>query len=666
MQLASNEEKEIRGRYGDEIDYHYHYHCHDNDRISTLSNNKKKKYQGGKRRRSHSRTSLNFVFHPLQHPRLSNRSIPKQFLRAVFCIAVFLLVEKPLLYPRNKNAISGIFSPQLVLSFSITTVPQQARSRTLLQLFRSTKPTTRDSFRLSSDLDVFFEKDGDMDQLVEELSGQQRQNSTSSVFNIPVRNGWRDAQDLSPVEKRNEKTSSPSPVEELTIRGRRVYVKHDDQLRLSGSGISGNKARKMWTLNEIPAKAFPACLVSYGGPQSNSMLALAAVANFKNRELLGQGTLEDSRDDEALLDGEVDKDDSPTNKLELPVRFVYYTKKLPRFLRKQPNGNFFRAVSLGMELVEVSREEYGDLFEHRSDGSEGAGKPPMGLEAPCPESLWVPQGGAFAPARAGNQQLAQEIYEYWWKDGKDRPLTVCVPGGTCTTALLLHHGLKQLLSQSDADDGKDDYDGIDCENNNGDSSYPSSSAKTMDIEVVVVPCVGDAAYARRQMMSLAAQIGASPDDIPTILQPEAEEAQERQSTSTSTSIVRAGTSSLKRKKYFSFGKPNKTILDTFQELQDDCNLLVDLIYGAPALAIMFRHWGKGGDKKTSFLSPDLSFDPNQPLAGREIMYVHSGGLEGITSQLLRYKYDGLVEIKDVQLPGRQNRSKPQKRTKKHH
>lgn len=167
-------------------------------------------------------------------------------------------------------------------------------------------------------------------------------------------------------------------------------------------------------------------------------------------------------------------------------------------------------------------------------------------------------------------------------------------------------------------------------------------------------------------MSLAAQIGASPDDIPTILQPEAEEAQERQSTSTSTSIVRAGTSSLKRKKYFSFGKPNKTILDTFQELQDDCNLLVDLIYGAPALAIMFRHWGKGGDKKTSFLSPDLSFDPNQPLAGREIMYVHSGGLEGITSQLLRYKYDGLVEIKDVQLPGRQNRSKPQKRTKKHH
>jgi 1-aminocyclopropane-1-carboxylate deaminase/D-cysteine desulfhydrase-like pyridoxal-dependent ACC family enzyme len=655
MQLASNEEKVIRGRYCDEINYHYH--CHDNDIISI--SNDKKNCQGGKRRRTHNRTSLSFAFHPLHHPRLSNRSIPKQIIRVVFFIAVFLFVERPL-YPR-KNAISRLFSPEMVLSLSITAVPQ-ARSRTILQLFRSTKPTTRDTFRLSSDMDGFFEKGGDMDRLVEELSGQQPQNSTSSVSTIPDRNGWRDKLDLSVVEKRNENTSSPSPVEVLTIRGRRVYVKHDDQLRLSGSGISGNKARKMWTLNEIPAKDFPACLVSYGGPQSNSMLALAAVANFKNRELLGAGTSQDTRDDELLLEnegGEVGEDDSTTNNPELPVRFVYYTKKLPRFLRNQPNGNFFRAVSLGMELVEVSREEYGDLFEHRSDGSEGAGKPPMRLEAPCPDSLWVPQGGAFAPARAGNQQLAQEIYDYWLEDGKDRPLTVCVPGGTCTTALLLHHGLKQLLSQSDADDGKDDYDGIDCENN-GDSSYPSS-AKIMDIEVVVVPCVGDAAYARRQMMSLAAQIGASPDDIPTILQPEAEE---RQSTSPRTSVV-GGTSSLERKKYFSFGKPNKTILDTFQELQDDCNLLLDLIYGAAAFAIMFRHWGKGGDKKTSFLSPDLSFDPNQPLAGREIMYVHSGGLEGINSQLLRYKYDGLVEIKDVQLPGRRNRGKPQKRTKKH-
>eukprot|EP00536_Pseudo-nitzschia_multiseries_P002445 jgi/Psemu1/251633/estExt_Genewise1Plus.C_330038 len=457
-----------------------------------------------------------------------------------------------------------------------------------------------------------------MDRLVEELSvkqQQQQQQQQQEQLSTPIENTkavakrdkcfWRDALDLS-LEKTRDKQnfshhqiSSPSPVEVRTIWGRTVHVKHDDQLRLMGSGISGNKARKMWTLNEIPAEEFPTCLVSYGGPQSNSMLALAAVTNSKNRELVSQTV--------------------SLSNTELPIRFVYFAKKLPRFLRKQPNGNLFRALALGMELVEVSHEEYRDLFEHRSDEFEGEGRPPRGLEAPGPDSLWVPQGGAFAPAQVGAQRLAEEIFTYWSENGKDRPLTVCVPGGTCTTAVLLHHGLKQLLLQP-----------------------------VMDIEVVVVPCVGDAAYARRQMRSLSVQIGASPNDIPTILQPEPDvNLQEGQS---SDGIIA-------QRKYFTFGKPNKKILKTFQELQENFNLVVDLIYGAPSFAIMRRHWGNGENT----LSRDLLFDPNQPLAEREIMYVHSGGLEGINSQLLRYRYDGLVEIKDVQLPGRKNRSKHKKK-----
>jgi hypothetical protein len=77
----------------------------------------------------------------------------------------------------------------------------------------------------------------------------------------------------------------------------------------------------------------------------------------------------------------------------------------------------------------------------------------------------------------------------------------------------LHHGLKRLSLLADR---KDD-------DNNSDYSY--SARSMMDIEVVVVPCVGDAAYARKQMMSLSTQIGAKADDIPTILQPEPEEQQ---------------------------------------------------------------------------------------------------------------------------------------------
>jgi 1-aminocyclopropane-1-carboxylate deaminase/D-cysteine desulfhydrase-like pyridoxal-dependent ACC family enzyme len=41
-------------------------------------------------------------------------------------------------------------------------------------------------------------------------------------------------------------------------------------------GLCGNKARKLWALSRLPPGEFPTQVVSYGGPQSNSMLALAA------------------------------------------------------------------------------------------------------------------------------------------------------------------------------------------------------------------------------------------------------------------------------------------------------------------------------------------------------------------------------------------------------
>lgn len=64
------------------------------------------------------------------------------------------------------------------------------------------------------------------------------------------------------------------------------------------------------------------------------MLALAAVVSFQNEQLgFGSG--------------------DPKQK-----RFVYYTRKLPRFLRSQPTGNLYRAMSLGTEIRELSRYEY--------------------------------------------------------------------------------------------------------------------------------------------------------------------------------------------------------------------------------------------------------------------------------------------------------------------
>eukprot|EP00953_Heterococcus_sp_UTEX-ZZ885_P018975 10601-Heterococcus_DN1.PRE.3 len=76
---------------------------------------------------------------------------------------------------------------------------------------------------------------------------------------------------------------SISPVETVTIRGRKILVKRDDKMRLAESGICGNKARKLYAMNAIPAADFPELTVSHGGSQSNAMLALAAVCSSKGK-----------------------------------------------------------------------------------------------------------------------------------------------------------------------------------------------------------------------------------------------------------------------------------------------------------------------------------------------------------------------------------------------
>lgn len=165
-------------------------------------------------------------------------------------------------------------------------------------------------------------------------------------------------------------TTEGSPVEPVLIRNRLVYMKRDDRIKLAqGAPISGNKARKMKSLHQLSAQEFPACVVSFGGPQSNAMLALAAIVHFQN------------------LQAEAGDNSEPKAKNTRPLkRFVYYTKTLPRFLRNQPNGNLFRAQALGMELVELSPQEYAILF----GGEWGGPTEPPPMDPPVPgDSLWV-------------------------------------------------------------------------------------------------------------------------------------------------------------------------------------------------------------------------------------------------------------------------------------
>lgn len=204
----------------------------------------------------------------------------------------------------------------------------------------------------------------------------------------------------------------------------------------------------------------------------------------------------------------------------------------------------------------------------------------------------VPQGCACGLATQGAKLMAEEIVSFWEVEGKSMPLSVLIPGGTCTTAMLLSRQINALLKKRDT------------KNDN------------LDINVVVVPCVGDAGYALRQMKALDLSTGGNGrDDVPEILYP------------------------LKRKGYFRFGEPDAQILETFLEMKDEYGIYLDLLYGAPAWNIILQHWEAsryGSEGETT------------PIKGRQIMYVHSGGLEGISSQLTRYKHKGLVDSAQVQ------------------
>ena len=392
---------------------------------------------------------------------------------------------------------------------------------------------------------------------------------------------------------------SKSPVECILIRDRLMHVKRDDVLHLPSSNISGNKARKFQTLNNIPAQDFPDVIVSYGGPQSNAMVALAAIVSSKNAELNDEEQDYDTTIDNLVEEGDdlfsqldVESEDEATNQSEdisssdetidddddiaiIPKkRFIYYTKTLPRYLRKNPNGNLLRAMSLGMEIRTVSHEEYNNLFGGLHGGSAMA---PADLDPPVEgQSLWLPQGGACKIAQPGSNVLAREIVDYWANNGKNMPLAVCLPGGTCTTALLLHQSINRILEQRKLE-----------------------KKEELDIRTIVIPCVGDDQYAKRQMVSLDKSTGGNGrvEDLPYILKPREN--------------IEYG--SIRRRRsngYFTFGEPVKTILDTFDELNEE-GLCLDLLYGAPAMSLLLQHW--------------KSKDVDCPIAGRQIMYVHSGG-----------------------------------------
>ncbi|KAG3112180.1 hypothetical protein PI124_g8838 [Phytophthora idaei] len=184
-----------------------------------------------------------------------------------------------------------------------------------------------------------------------------------------------------------------SPVTRVLFRGQRVHVKRDDVFHLAG-----NKMRKMYYfVRQSDAFFADAHLFSFGGSQSNAMLALAQLANARR------------------------------------VPFTYFSREL-QLKDEIVEGNLDLARTLGMQHVQLQPDAYHELVRTRDFAAflDSELRP-----SPGTRSLYVPQGAAFPEAQDGVKLLAQEINEYVLTQYPNKRFSVVLPCGTGTTALYL-------------------------------------------------------------------------------------------------------------------------------------------------------------------------------------------------------------------------------------
>lgn len=170
-----------------------------------------------------------------------------------------------------------------------------------------------------------------------------------------------------------------SPISDIRIDGRRFLVKRDD---LIDPYLAGNKYRKLYTLLQTPPQNIET-IISYGGTQSNAMLAIAAMCKNKG------------------------------------WKFIYYTKPLSEEQKNENIGNFYMSKELGMLHVELQHDVYKEFIASLRLNFD-------------PKTFIIDQGGATKEAKEGLEVLAKEIRE---ADTGARSLAT--PSGTGTTALFL-------------------------------------------------------------------------------------------------------------------------------------------------------------------------------------------------------------------------------------
>ena len=171
----------------------------------------------------------------------------------------------------------------------------------------------------------------------------------------------------------------PSKITKIVLEGREFFIKRDD---LIDPFLAGNKYRKLYTLLQTPSDKFNK-IISYGGTQSNAMLAIAAMCKNKGWE------------------------------------FFYYTKPLSQAIKNENFGNFYHAKNLGMQHFEIEHTFYRDFIASLRFNQDE-------------KTFIIDQGGAVSEAKEGLEVLAKEIREQ-----SPHVKSLATPSGTGTTALFL-------------------------------------------------------------------------------------------------------------------------------------------------------------------------------------------------------------------------------------
>jgi hypothetical protein len=386
--------------------------------------------------------------------------------------------------------------------------------------------------------------------------------------------------------------------------------------------FAGNKRWKLqhWLKqDDFKPGAF---LVSHGGYQSNAMLALAQLARLKQ------------------------------------VGFVYYTKMLPAYLQAavargdRCEGNLRHALALGMQLNPLEPADYGQLFGH-DDPVRRAAALESRLEL-GPAAIFVPQGAACPQAEVRNhtrpwrathvphrpyeqegiREVAIELNSYaqgrMRADGKSKPLLVVVPSGTGAVLAGCLWCRPPLIPLGTCRD--------DC-------LLPGTTPERGRAHRVCalhwphsLLARPDGATSRPRLRSHASHPRTSSRYVhacPSLIN---------------------GAPSLKMTHHvggYAFARPSQTLLQVWNELQSaalqsqvprstpaSLPLLLsasfagqqsfgfDLVYAPRTWQTLFHHWGA--------------------LSDYDLLYVHTGGLEGNPSQLKRYQATGWPDTGNVQ------------------